>query len=149
MKYILQNKREMTSFTQHYRKMCIMIQRLRLILPTSRRIPRVIGCWLMSYGILGKVCMYCSNISFVIIVHSLSFWTVSHYKDWLWCSNYSNTPCPVKYPKYAAHSGGIEVAGWILDQKIRIRFLAALTACGPSDGKKVKDVFIRSGPVSG
>ena len=33
--------------------------------------------------------------------------------------------------------GGIEVAGWTADQEILVRFLPA---CGPSDGKEVKDV---------
>ena len=41
----------------------------------------------------------------------------------------------------SARRGGAEVADWTLDRKIRIRF----PACGPSDGKEVKDVFGRPG----
>ena len=47
-----------------------------------------------------------------------------------------------------ARRGGAEVAAWTLDRKIRVRFPAlkyTLTACGPSDGKEVKDVFGRPG----
>ena len=45
-----------------------------------------------------------------------------------------------------ARRGGAEVAGWTLDRKIRVRLLPlTLTACGPSDGKEVKDVFGRPG----
>ena len=44
-----------------------------------------------------------------------------------------------------AHCNGLEVAGWTVDQKVQVRFPATLTACGPSDGKEVKDVFGRPG----
>ena len=44
-----------------------------------------------------------------------------------------------------ARRGGVEVAGWTVDREIRVRLPAALTACGPSDGKEVKDVFGRPG----
>ena len=44
-----------------------------------------------------------------------------------------------------ARRGGAEVAGWTLDRKIRVRSPLTLTACGPSNGKEVKDVFGRPG----
>ena len=36
-----------------------------------------------------------------------------------------------------ARRGGIEVAGWMADREILVRFLPA---CGSSDGKEVKEV---------
>ena len=44
--------------------------------------------------------------------------------------------------KLEARHGGIEVADWTVDRKIRVRFPRTLTACGPSDGK-VNDIFGR------
>ena len=50
------------------------------------------------------------------------------------------------YLKIKAHRGGVEVAGWTLDREIRVRFpVHTLTACGPSNGKGVKDLFRRLG----
>ena len=50
---------------------------------------------------------------------------------------------------FQACRGGKEVAGLTVDQKTRVWFPAyvyvTLTACGPSDGKEVKDVFGRPG----
>ena len=42
-----------------------------------------------------------------------------------------------------ARRGGVVVTGWTVDQEIRVRFPAYPTACGPFDGKEVKDVFRR------
>ena len=44
-----------------------------------------------------------------------------------------------------ARRGGVEVAGWTVDRKIRVQSRLTLTACGPSDGKEVKDIFGRPG----
>ena len=42
-----------------------------------------------------------------------------------------------------ARSGRVEVACWTVDREIRVDSRHSLTACGPSNGKKVKDVFGR------
>ena len=48
-------------------------------------------------------------------------------------------------PYYLARRGGVEVAGWTLDRRSGFDSRHALTVCGPSDGKEVKDVFRRPG----
>ena len=58
---------------------------------------------------------------------------------------YDNTTPAQYFQKKAARRGGVEVAGWTVDRKTRVRFPHTLTACGPSDGKEVKDVFGRPG----
>ena len=44
-----------------------------------------------------------------------------------------------------ARRGGVEVAGWTLDGRPGFDSRLTLTACGPSDGKELKDVFGRPG----
>ena len=41
--------------------------------------------------------------------------------------------------------GGVEVEGWTVDREILVDSRYDLMACGPSDGKEVKDVFGRPG----
>ena len=57
------------------------------------------------------------------------------------CLSDSHTVFAFLLPGTRARRDGVEVAGWTVDRKTRL----TLTACGPSDGKEVKDVFGRPG----
>ena len=48
-----------------------------------------------------------------------------------------------------ARRGGVEVAVWTVEKTTGFVSRHTLTACGPSDGTEVEDVFGRSGSVSG
>ena len=64
----------------------------------------------------------------------------------LWLQSLKYLCC---FCNFVARHGGVEVAGWTVDQKIGFDSWHTLTMCGPSDGKEFKDVFKLPGAVSG